>query len=141
MGWAHAIAHTADLFASLARSPHTDASGHIKILECIAGKLKDSTCWVYLYGEDSRLATSVLEIFVRGTLGVEQIKSWLASLSADWNNSWWDDRRARAFLNGRNFLRALHWKLLKADNVSDKEVILGMLRDTLDQINPFIPPE
>jgi hypothetical protein len=140
-GWAHAIAHSADLFVALARSSHTDVGDHIKILDCVADKLRDATNWTYIYGEDARLAVAVVEVFVRGTLSVDQVKNWLAFLSTDWNNSWWDEGRARAFFNGRNFLRALHWKTLKAENISDKETILGMLRDTLDQISPFIPPE
>lgn len=140
-GWAHAIAHSADLFVALARSSHTDAGDHIKSLYCIADKLKDSTRWVYLYGEDARLAVAVVEIFMRGTLGVEQVKSWLASLSADWNNSWWDEGRARAFFNGRNFLRALYWKMLSRDEIVDKEAIYKALRETLDPVQPFVLPE
>ena len=77
----------------------------------------------------------------RGTLSLDQIKAWLASLSAEWNNAWWDEGRTRAFFNGRNFLRALHWKLLGRENVPDQEAILKMLRDTLDQVQPFILPE
>lgn len=140
-GWAHAIAHAADLFAALAGSPHTSMNEHLKIIDCIAVKLRDVTDWIYVYGEESRLAVAVLQIFARGTLSTDQIKEWLASLSADWNNSWWDEGRARAFLNGRNFLRSLHYKILGRDDIPDKEAIQKMLRDTLDHVQPFMPPE
>jgi hypothetical protein len=139
-GWAHAIAHGADLLGALACSTHTDAGDHAKILNCIADKLRDSTHWVYIYGEDARLASPVLEILARGTLSMEQIKNWLAFLSADWNNSWWDEARARAYFNGRNFISALHWGVLKSETIPDKEVILTTLRDMLNQIKPFKRP-
>jgi hypothetical protein len=140
-GWAHAIAHAADLFAALACSPHTSADDRLRILNAIAARLIDSTDWVYLYGEDSRLAVAAVEILARGTLAVDQIKDWLAFLSADWNNSWWDEMRTRAFFNGRNFLRSLHYKLLAREDAPDKDVILQLMRGTLDHIQPFVPPE
>jgi hypothetical protein len=140
-GWAHAIAHAADLFAALAGSPHTSVDEHLKIINCIAVKLRDVTDWIYVYGEESRLAVAVVQIFARGTLSTDQIKEWLASLSADWNNSWWDEGRAKAFLNGRNFLRSLHYKILGRDDIPDKEAIQKMLRDTLDHVQPFVPSE
>lgn len=140
-GFAHAIAHGADLFSALAGSPHTNASEHVKILACIAAKLKAIPDWIFIYGEESRLATAALQIFARGTLSSSQIKAWLDFLSADWQNSWWDQELALKFFNGRNFLRSLHYKLLASEGVADKETILKMLRETLDQVNPVIMPE
>jgi hypothetical protein len=140
-GFAHAIAHAADLFSALASNPCMGESEHLKILECIAAKLKAIPDWIFIYGEESRLAAAVLQIFARGTLSIHQIKTWLAALSADWNNAWSDDERALAFFNGRNFLRSLHYKLLNREDVSDQEMILTMLRETLDQVNPIIMPE
>jgi hypothetical protein len=116
-------------------------SEHLKILECIAAKLKAIPDWIFIYGEESRLATAALQIFAGGMLSMDQIKTWLAFLSADWDNAWSDDERALAFFNGRNFLRSLHYKLLAREDISDKEVILKMLRETLDQVNPIIIPE
>jgi len=138
-GWAHAIAHTSDLFQALARSLHTDAHDHVKILDCIANKLKNATHWIYLYGEDGRLARTAIMIFIRETLTMDQIQDWLTSLSADWNGAWWDEGRTRAFFNARNFLRAVHWRipLLKVDKVPNKEAILKMLEDTLEQAEPW----
>jgi hypothetical protein len=136
-GWAHAIAHCADLFAALARSPHTHAKDHVRILNCMADKLKDSRNWVYLYGEDSRLCLAAVAVFMRGTLSIQEVKTWLVSLSADWNNSWSEEGRARAFLNGRNFLRALYWKMLDKE-IPNKEAIQTLLRETLDPIQPIV---
>jgi hypothetical protein len=138
-GWGHAIAHTADLFCALAHSVHTDANDHAKILDCIASKLRSTSNWIYLYGEDGRLARVAIIIFIRETLTMDQIKEWLISLSKDWNGAWWDEGRTRAFFNGRNFSRAIHWRipLLKVDKVPNKETILKMLEDTLEQAEPW----
>jgi hypothetical protein len=140
-GFAHAIAHAADLFSALAASPGMGENEHLEILECIAAKLKAIPDWIFIYGEESRLAAAVLQIFARGTLSDQQIITWLAFLSADWENAWSDDARALAFFNGRNFLRSLHYKLLTREGVPLKDIILKMLRDTLDQVNPIIMPE
>jgi len=138
-GWAHAIAHTSDLFCALARDPQTDVQDHIKILDCIANKIKAATHWIYLYGEDGRLARAAIAVFIRETLTPEQIQAWLASLSADWTGAWWDEGRTRAFFNTRNFLRAIHWRipLLKVDKVPNQETILKMLEDTLEKAEPW----
>jgi len=140
-GFAHAIAHAADLFSALAASPCMEEDEHLKILDCIAVKLKAIPDWIFIYGEEARLAVAALQVFVRGTLSLEQVKAWLAFLSANWDNAWSDDERALAFFNGRNFLRSLHYKMLAQEDISDKEVILKMLRETLDQVNPIIIPE
>jgi hypothetical protein len=67
-GWAHALAHTADLLLVLGRNLNTGAREHNRILNGISKKLLQSTDWVYLHGEDDRLSRAVLEIFHRGTL-------------------------------------------------------------------------
>jgi hypothetical protein len=110
-------------------------------LECIAAKLKAIPDWIFIYGEESRLAAAALQVFARGTLSLDQINAWLAFLSADWENAWSDDARALAFFNGRNFLRSLHYKMLTREDIPDQERILKMLRETLDQVNPIITPE
>lgn len=138
-GWAHAIAHTADLFRALAHSLHTDVNDHIKILDCLARKLWDTTDWIYLYGEDGRLARVAIVIFMRETLTMDQVKDWLASLSTEWKGAWRYEGRTRGFFNSRNFLRAVHWRipLLKVDIVPNKETILKMIEDTLEQAEPW----
>lgn len=71
------------LFSALAASQCLGESEHLKILESIAAKLKAIPDWIFIYGEESRLAAAVLQIFVRGTLNIHQNKTWLAVLSAD----------------------------------------------------------
>ena len=140
-GWAHAIDHAASLLAALAASPHTDANDHIRILACIANKLKDSDHWIYMYDEDDCLAEPAMEIFARGTLSTDQVRAWLAILSADWHDAFRDEKRARAFFNGRNFLRSLYWMMSGRDDIPHQEAVQTILRDTLDQTCRFVFPE
>jgi len=138
-GWAHAIAHTADLFCALAHSPHADANMHLRVLDAIARKLISTTSSVFLYGEDARLARVAIIVFIHETLTMDQVKEWLAQLSVGWNGAWKDEGRTRSYFNGRNFLRAIHWRipLLKVDKVPQKEAILGLIEDTLEKAEPW----
>jgi hypothetical protein len=138
-GWAHAIAHASDLFGALVNSNHTGANDHLAILNCIASKLNDSTCWNYLYNEDSRIARAITGIFERNTLTLDQIKAWLAFMSSDWNGAWQSEKGTRAYFNGRNLIRALYFYLVtkKGDQVPNEETILKLLQDTLEQARPW----
>ena len=140
-GWAHAIDHAANLLSALACSPHTNAKDHIRILDCIAAKLKESTHWIYIYDEDDCLAEPIVDIFARGTLSMDQVQGWLASLSADWNDAFRDEGRARAFFNGRNVLRAVHWMMSGREDIPHRDMLQSCLRDTLDGICRFEFPE
>ena len=140
-GWAHAIDHAANLLSALACSPHTDANDHIRILDGIASKLNESSNWIYIYDEDDCLAEPVVDIFARGTLSLEQVQDWLASLSADWNDAFRDEGRARAFFNGRNVLRAVHWMMSDREAIPHREALQTVMRDTLDQTCRFVFPE
>lgn len=140
-GWAHAIDHGANLLAALAENSKTDTADHIRILDCIAEKLKASGKWVYIYDEDDCLAEAALEVIARCTLSLDQVKVWLVKLSTDWNDAFRDESRARAFFNGRNFLRSMSWQLSGHQNIPNWESIQNALRDTLDQICRFKFPE
>jgi hypothetical protein len=136
-GWAHALAHTADWLMVLAKNPHLDDASLLRILEGISAKLKNSTDWVYLHGEDDRLSNAVLSVFKRGLVSTEQVKSWLAALSADWQGAWMDEARTRAFFNVRNFARAVHLSLVGADDFPQKGELQGILLETLENLQPY----
>jgi hypothetical protein len=138
-GYAHAIAHASDLLGALGHSQHVDTNDHIKILNCIADKLRGVTDWIFFYNEDSRIARTILEIFVCNTLTLDQIKDWLTSLSRNWNGAWRNEGEARAYSNGRNLLRALHWQILtwKGKQIPNKEIILKLGQETLEQAKPW----
>lgn len=136
-GWAHALAHTADWLMVLAKNPQLDASSLLRILEGISAKLKNSNDWVYLHGEDDRLSNAVLSVFKRGLVPTEQVKSWLAALSADWQGAWMGEARTRAFFNVRNFVRAVHLALVSADDLPQKNELQDILLETLEGLQPY----
>ena len=138
-GWAHAMAHAADLLCALVISVHTDADDHLRILDGIAGKLRDATLDIYHYNEDSRIAQPIIWILRRNLLTLDQIEEWLAALGRDWNGAWQDEGRARAYHNGRDLLRALYWYILlhQGDQVPDKDMVLQLVQDRLEQARPW----
>ena len=140
-GWAHAIDHAANLLSALACNPHTQANDHIRILDCIAVKLKESTHWVYIYDEDDCLAEPIVDILARGTLSLEQIQAWLNRLGDGWHDAFREEGRARAFFNGRNVIRAAHWMLSGREEISNREALQSALQDILNSTCRFVFPE
>jgi hypothetical protein len=80
-GWAHAAAHTADLLAQLAQLPaFTDADRAI-VLEAVASFVVRRHGQILAYGEDGRLAASVIAAATAG-VAPGAIDAWLVALSA-----------------------------------------------------------
>ena len=138
-GYAHAIAHAADLLSALATSQHTSAEHHWEILQCIASKLRTTGQGILSYNEDSRIAQTAKRVFMRNTIKLGQIEEWLENLSGDWIGAWVSEERTRAYNNGRNFVRALHWyiRTRAEDYIHHKEAILQLLHNTLESARPW----
>jgi hypothetical protein len=115
-GWAHTIAHGADLMAVLGASRHlTDL--HLRVLlDVIAERLLVDTPEVLVDGEDDRLALAALTILQRNQVDTEQLESWVDGLAAALVRPRgfagahaagrpWPTPQAR---NVSNFLRAMH---------------------------------
>ena len=138
-GYAHAIAHAADLFWALAISKHTVTADHLKMLDSIALKLRDVTLGIYQYNEDSRIARALMHIFIRDTLSLKQIEIWLEVLGSNWNGAWHDAGRTQAFNNMRNLMRSLYWNILtwKNPEIPHKNELLKLLQSTLEKAKPW----
>ena len=76
-GWAHSVAHTADLLANLAKNPSVDAAGLERILHAIAAKLTTKDSPVLAHHEGSRLAVAAHNIIARGILKPSLLHAWL----------------------------------------------------------------
>lgn len=140
-GWAHALAHTADLLLVLGRNLNTGAREHNRILNGISKKLLQSTDWVYLHGEDDRLSRAVLEIFHRGTLPAAFVKKWLSSIlnsGADsWKGAWLEEESARAFFNVRNFMRSLYFRVVTEDELPHQKELEKLVLGTIQKLRPY----
>jgi hypothetical protein len=140
-GWAHALAHTADLLLVLAKNLNTGSREHNRILHAISKKLALSSDWVYHHGEDDRLSSAVIEIFRRDTLSVTFIKKWLGSLLNPDESAriaeWTKDDSLRAFFNVRNFLRSLYLQVITEDELPLQEILERMALESVQKLRPY----
>ena len=139
-GWAHALAHTADLLLVLGKNLNTGELQHQRILKGIREKLILSIHWVYIYGEDDRLSRAALEILRRNTLPSTFIHNWLKSFlepeSGAWKGAWAEEETAHAFFNVRNFLRSLYLQVTTEDGLLLQEELENMLLETVQNLRP-----
>jgi len=139
-GWAHALAHTADLFLVLGKNQHTTKDDLEKILEAISNKLVHSTNWVYIHGEDERLANATIAILERNLVTGEFLKAWLKSFiepDKPWKGAYTDEDQVKAFHNVRNFLRSLWIAIHSADDLPQKANIESALFESLNNLKTY----
>ncbi|GCE47770.1 uncharacterized protein DUF2785 [Thermosporothrix hazakensis] len=116
-GWAHAIAHAADLLLTLAQNRYMQRADLIRILTAIADLITEPIPFVYLYREDERLAYAVMGILRRDLLNGEDLKLWLRRLAQppglefSWTQEYTSEERVSAFHNTQTFLRSLYFQL------------------------------
>jgi len=79
-GWAHAIAHGADLLAALARSRHFSRLELTVLLDVIADRVLTPTSYIWRHGEDDRLAFAVMALLHRNELDTSLVEPWLKRL-------------------------------------------------------------
>lgn len=133
-GWAHSVAHTADLLYMLAQSRYLDASDMNRIVDAIGAKLRAGGAF-YVCGEDERLARVVLAGAGRGLLTPDGAAEWLARLTRPLAEmDWMDgegaalDRTLAVHHNVKLFARSLFFALERRE---DRPPELDMLRDAV----------
>ena len=139
-GWAHALAHTADLMLVLGKNRQTEKGDLEKILQGIANKLVHSTNWVYIHGEDDRLANAVTIILLRNLVSTDFLGTWLKSFTEperSWDGAYTDAGQSKAFYNSRNFLRSLSETIRTTEEMPQKETIAKLVYDALDNLKPY----
>lgn len=115
-GWAHALAHTADLILVLACNRHIEEADLWEMLSAISTKIVHSTNHIYIHGEDERLASAILEILRRDAIPADKVEGWLKSLAepdgGSWKGAYVEQEKARAYHNTRNLLRSVYLELV-----------------------------
>lgn len=137
-GWAHALAHTADLMRVLANNEQTGLNEHKRILKGIAEKLITSSDWVYVHGEDDRLSAAGLSILRRDMLPISAIKEWVTSFTTpNWKGAWIKEESTIAFFNVRNFLRSLYLQVTTEKDLPNQDELQKILLITIHELKPY----
>jgi Protein of unknown function (DUF2785) len=79
-GWAHAVAHGADLLAQLARSPHLGPQELTVLLDVVADRLLAPTHYLLVQGEPDRLAYAVMTVLHRNAVPQSVLDPWVTRL-------------------------------------------------------------
>jgi hypothetical protein len=128
-GWAHAIAHGADLLGQFARSFHFGVHELTVLLDVVADRVLTPTGYRLHHGEDDRLAYAVMAVLHRNLVPTDVVEPWVArlgsALRAPRGTAEWPSPTA---FNTQNFLRALHLQLatgVRAQDVPGDEVLFA----------------
>lgn len=154
-GWAHSVAHGADLIAVLASSRHLQQPHLGVLLDVIAERVVAATPTVLVDGEDDRLATAALTVVQRNLVEADQLDLWVDLMgqtmertSAPTSHPTWP---TPANKNTSAFLRALHVHLAAGMNPTDatvsfnappacrSDLLLALLRN-IPRLTPWLYP-
>ena len=119
-GWAHALAHEADVLSDFARSRHLGADALVDVLTAVAEKMIEPCQTILQYNEDNRIVQMVFDVLRRNLVSLDDLKAWLDKLSHTQDGGHWADvyglhnhsREANiARMNTRSFLQSLYFQL------------------------------
>jgi hypothetical protein len=142
-GWAHAIAHTADLLMVLARNINLGAPDIERLMSGIAARITNSGGAVFVHDEDERLVNSVIAALQRNLLPLPFVDTWLDQFAhpagrTPWEQAFQTEPDSRAYYNTKAFLRSLYLRLMKMEAPpAVTPVLLPKLKDTLQTITPY----
>jgi hypothetical protein len=137
-GWAHALAHTADLLYTLASNRFMERAELEQILYAIASKLTEPIDWAYHHGEDDRLMQAAAGVVKRNLLDEAFYSEWLASiLMPTWKGSFSEASQNNAFFNTRNFLRGFYLFLLEEKEAAIRDFLFKETGNTLRKFRQF----
>ena len=128
--WAHGVAHAADVLGQLAQCGELSAEPLHAMLGALARAALTETD-VFIFEEDTRMASAAIEILRRTELDPTQIADWTAQLvpEARWTGEL--PRVHHRFLNARNVLRCLYFQGRKAEL---PDAIFGEIESALNAL-------
>lgn len=110
-GWAHAVAHGADLLTAFAQSPHLDGDHLGVLLDVVADRVATPTAYTWGDGEADRLAVTVLTVLQRDLVTGEVAEGWVRRVgdtAAGINERTPEDSDYRASRHAADLLRAVY---------------------------------
>jgi hypothetical protein len=120
-GWAHAVAHSADLLMMLARNLQLGTVELERLLDGIADRLLEPSGVVFVQHEDERLAYAALNVLRRGLVGRPARDRWLErfvrpSGHDSWRAVYTSEIASCIRANVTSFVRSLYFQLLLTEN-------------------------
>ena len=105
-------------------------------------KIVHSTDYIYIHGEDERLASAVLEILRRDLIAFDHVQSWnksfIAPDSQDWKGAYLDRERNHAFQNTRNLLRSIYLAVAaQKGEFPNQERLISLEFDSIKSLRPY----
>jgi len=119
-GWAHALAHEADMLSDFARSRHLGAQELQHLLDATAEKMIEPCDRVLCFNEDERITQMLMDLLRRNLIGIDALDSWLDRIAHNAEGGHWGDTFGmegstetlnNARMNTRSFLRSLYFQL------------------------------
>ena len=140
-GWAHALAHSADLLSVLVSNRFLTRVELEQILTAIADKITAPIEWIYAHGEDDRLVRVIIAANQRQLLDEFFIKQWLNSFVAprkhNWKGSFESPPKHAAFFNTRNFLRSLYLQVMQNGKLFNRDYLIEEVTKTLQALKQY----
>lgn len=130
-GWAHSVAHGADIMGEIADNDKTSPQICKDILNAIRLKIQVSN-YTYINGEDERMAQAVNSILTNKVLDTQKVNGWFKEL-VDINKLENRNEYDRLIFNIKNFLKSLYFKILFEQDLNNKNLIL--ITDSLKEIS------
>jgi hypothetical protein len=122
-GWAHAVAHTADVLDELALCPELGAQELSEILDA-TGSLAAENGSVYAYEEDERLSVAAASVLTRQALDLEAWTQWIDRLVAEVAQEQRFIQGYNRRVNVKHFLRSLFFRLRRPEFRENLDVTL-----------------
>jgi Protein of unknown function (DUF2785) len=137
-GWAHAVAHGADVLAVLAESPHLGLNELTVVLDVIADRVIEDATAPFTSGEPDRLARATMTVFRLRLVPLRMIEPWLARITAAATSRVPPDQDPFLVTGGAEaFLRALHLQVAFApEPICVRADLLLTIVDALRASNP-----
>ncbi|MGE5672602.1 MAG: DUF2785 domain-containing protein [Mycobacterium leprae] len=112
-GWAHSVAHTANLMTALAAHPALGEAGLVRLLDAIRARVQAQTAYPFVDREPFRLARAVIAAARRPELPVHRMRAWFMGFVGAEHllDSFVPGRDSVCYHNTESFLAAVHWML------------------------------
>jgi hypothetical protein len=81
-----------------------------------------------------------MAILQRNMVTVEFLAEWLKSFiepETSWKGAYTEEGQARAFHNGRNFLRSVLVIVLSENNLEEKEPLKNLIAEAVNTLAPY----